>query len=95
VAPRERVVIRCEATTDDLLLASWLDAVRAKMISSRMLFSRFEVWLDGTRLSAHAWGEPVNAERHELRLKLKQARPESSRVARHAEGWIAQAIMDF
>jgi tRNA nucleotidyltransferase (CCA-adding enzyme) len=95
VAPRERVDIRCEAPTPDQLLATWLCAVRARMMSSRMLFSRFEVWLEGTRLTAHAWGEPVNPERHELRLKLKEARPDTPRVARHAEGWMAQAIMDF
>ena len=95
VAARERVVIRCHAPTEDLLLAAWLDAVRRKMKSSRMLFSRFEVWLDGLRLTAHAWGEPVSPERHPLRLELKRPRPHTPRVARHGEGWLAQAIMDL
>jgi SHS2 domain-containing protein len=95
VSARECVVIRCEAPTDDLLLATWLDAVRRRMILSRMLFSRFEVWLDGTRLTAHAWGESINPERHELRLQVKGARADTPRVARHGEGWMAQAIMDF
>jgi SHS2 domain-containing protein len=95
VAPRELVVLHCDAPTEDLLLESWLDAVRRRMKSSRMLFSRFEVRLDGLRLTAHAWGEPVNPERHPLRLELKRARPHTPRVARHGEGWIAQAIMDF
>lgn len=95
VAARERVVIRCEAPTDDLLLATWLDAVRRRMKSSRMLFSRFEVWLEGTRLTAHAWGEPINPDRHELRVQVKGARPATPRVARHGDGWMAQAFMDF
>jgi SHS2 domain-containing protein len=95
VSSRERVVIRCEAPTDDLLLATWLDAVRSRMKSSRMLFSRFEVWLDGTRLTAHAWGEPMNPDRHELRLQVKGARADTPHVARHGEGWMAQAIMEF
>lgn len=95
VAARERVAIRCEAPTEEQLLASWLEAVRRRMKSSRMLFSRFEVWLDGTRLTAHAWGESINPERHELRLQVKGARADTPRVARHGEGWMAQAIMDF
>jgi SHS2 domain-containing protein len=95
VAARERVAIRCEAPTEEQLLASWLEAVRRRMKSSRMLFSRFEVWLDGTRLTAHAWGEPINPERHELRVQVKGARPDTPRVARHCEGWMAQAFMDF
>lgn len=94
VAPRERVVLRCEAPTEDLLLEAWLDAVRRRMKSSRMLFSRFEVWLDGPRLTARAWGEPVNPQRHPLRLELKRPRLHTPRVARHGEGWMAQAIMD-
>ena len=95
VAPTERVVIQCEAPDEDQLLACWLEAVRRKMASSRMLFSRFEVWLDGSRLTAHAWGEPLSRERHHLRLRLKGARPETPRVARHADGWLAQAVMDY
>lgn len=27
--------------------------------------------------------------------RLKGARPETPRVARHADGWLAQAVMDY
>lgn len=60
-----------------------------------MLFSRFEVWLDGLRLTAHAWGEATDPERHRPRLRIKRARANTERVARHGEGWMAQAIMEF
>lgn len=95
VMPRERLIIQCEAESEEELLACWLEAVRRKMSSSRMVFSRFKVWLDGLRLTAEAWGEPVCPECHPLRLRLRRARPETLRVARHGEGWIAQAVMDF
>lgn len=94
IAPVEKIVLHCEAGSEDALLAAWLDAVARRMLSSRMLFSRFEVWLDGTRLTAHAWGEAANAQRHNARLRLRRARPNSQRVARHGDGWMAQAIMD-
>lgn len=95
VAQRDCVVIRCESPDEDQLLACWLEALRHKIESDRMLFSRFEVWLDGPRLLAHAWGEPVNPERHAVRVRLKRMRPETPRVAQHADGWLAQAVMDF
>jgi hypothetical protein len=37
----------------------------------------------------------MRPERHELRLRLRRARPETLRVARHGEGWMAQAVMEF
>lgn len=95
IAQRERVVIHCEAPNPDLLLAAWLDAVGREMAETGMLFSRFEVWLDEMRLTAHAWGEPASPERHRVRLRLKHPRPNTERVARHGEGWLAQAVMDF
>lgn len=95
VAPSARVVIHCHAPSEDLLLAAWLDAVRRKMGSSGMLFSRFEVWIDGLKLTAHAWGEAVDPQRHVMRRQLGRPRPDSPRVARHGDGWLAQAIMDL
>ena len=46
--------IACEAPDDEMLLAAWLNAVVYEMAMRRMLFGRFEVVLDGTRLAAQA-----------------------------------------
>ena len=94
VAPRERVTIRCEAPDDELLLAEWLNAVVYEMSVRRMLFSRFALQLDGGRLSGEAWGEPVDAARHHPAVEVKGATYTTLRVARHADGWVAQTVVD-
>ena len=88
VSPRERVVIQCAAADDEQLLAAWLNAVLRKMRSTGMLFSRFDVSLDGLRLTAHAWGEPANRERHRPACASsgRAARPCASRATATA-GW--------
>jgi len=94
VSPRERVILGCEAPDDELLLADWLNAVVYEMSSRRMLFSRFVVRLDGRRLSAEAWGEPVDVARHHPAVEVKGATYTTLRVAPHADGWLAQTVVD-
>ncbi|HET7365157.1 MAG TPA: archease [Burkholderiales bacterium] len=88
------VELECEAPDDDLLLAEWLNALIYQMATRRLLFSRFVVRIDGTRLKAKAWGEPVNPERHHPAVEPKGATYTTLRVARHGEGWIAQTVVD-
>jgi tRNA nucleotidyltransferase (CCA-adding enzyme) len=99
VAPRERVAIRCEAPDDELLLAEWLNAVIYEMSARRMLFSRFALQLEGTRLSGEAWGEPVDVARHHPAVEVKGATYTTLRVARGGDnagddGWLAQTVVD-
>lgn len=60
-----------------------------------MLFSRFAVRLQGTRLSAEAWGEPVDAARHHPAVEVKGATYTSLRVAQKGDGWMAQTVVDI
>jgi tRNA nucleotidyltransferase (CCA-adding enzyme) len=98
VAARESVDLACEAPDDELLLVAWLNAVVTEMAARRMLFGRFEVRIDGLRLSACAWGEPVSVARHEPAIEVKGATCTALRVARIAdasgEGWLAQTVVD-
>ena len=90
----ERVSIDCEAPDDELLLAEWLNAIVYQMATRKLLFRRFNVALDGTRLHAQAWGEPIDAERHKPAVEVKGATFTTLRVARHGEGWVAQTVVD-
>jgi SHS2 domain-containing protein len=94
VAQRERVAIRCEAADDELLLAEWLNAVVYEISVRRMLFSRFAVQLEGGRLTAEAWGEAVDLERHHPAVEVKGATYTTLRVARQEDGWVAQTVVD-
>jgi SHS2 domain-containing protein len=94
VEPRETVVIECEAPDDELLLAEWLNAVVYEMATRRMLFSRFAVRLDGTRLRGEARGEGVDVTRHRPAVEVKGATYTALRVAREDGGWVAQTVVD-
>ncbi len=95
VAAREAVDIECRAADDELLLAAWLNALVYEMAARRMLFSRFEVRLKSGALSARAWGEPLDAARHQPAVEVKGATLAELSVRRSPEGpWLAQCVVD-
>lgn len=95
VRPTDRVDIACEAPDDELLLVDWLNAVVYEMATRRMVFGRFDVRLDGTRLHATASGEPVDRLRHEPRVEVKGATYTAVAVTHDPEkGWVAQCVVD-
>ncbi len=94
VEPREAVEIRCEAPDDELLFAEWLNALIYEMATRKMLFSRFEVKLEGAQLAASAWGEKSDVARHKPAVEVKGATYTQLRVARENGDWIAQTVVD-
>ncbi|MDA8108590.1 MAG: archease [Betaproteobacteria bacterium] len=94
VEPREAVAIECEAPDDELLFAEWLNRLVYEMATRRMLFSRFAVRLEGTRLAGEARGEPVDSARHHPAVEVKGATYTTLRVAREDGGWVAQTVVD-
>jgi tRNA nucleotidyltransferase (CCA-adding enzyme) len=95
VAPRDAVDIVCEAPDPELLLAEWLNALVYEMAVRHMLFGRFRVQIDGTRLKAQALGEPASVRRHHPAVEVKGATYTSLRVAPADDGgWLAQTVVD-
>ena len=94
VSPREPIEIECEAPDDELLFAEWLNSLIYQMAIRKMLFSRFTVRLDGTRLSGQAWGERADVARHHPAVEIKGATYTALRVAPDDGGWMAQTVVD-
>lgn len=94
IEPQRSVRVECEAADDELLLAEWLNRLVYEMATRGMLFSRFSVRLDGTRLAGTAWGEPVDRHRHRPAVEIKGATYTSLRVAMEEGQWIAQTVVD-
>ena len=94
VAARVPVAIACAAADDEMLLAEWLNRLIYEMAIRKMLFSRFEVAIDGTQLSATAWGENADVTRHQPAVEVKAATYAALRVGRHDGEWLAQTIVD-
>jgi len=94
LAAAEPVEIRCECDDRELLFADWLNALIYEMAVRRMLFGRFEVHVEGDTLTATAWGEQADPERHETAVEVKGATYTQLKVAQEKGKWIAQCVVD-
>jgi SHS2 domain-containing protein len=94
VRARESVPIECSAPDLELLFCEWLNALVYEMATSRMLFSRYRVVIDGVRLAGTAWGERIDPARHHAAVEVKGATYTTLRVATQADGWLAQTVVD-
>jgi SHS2 domain-containing protein len=94
VAPREMIELSCMAPDTELLLVDWLNSLIFEMATRSMLFSRFEVHVQGGHLAAQAWGEALDAARHHPAVEIKGATYTELKVAHQAGGWLAQCVVD-
>lgn len=95
ISAREAISITCEAPDPEMLLVDWLNALVYEMATRHMLFSRFEVTIEGTRLHATAWGERVDAARHQPAVEVKGASYTALEVGQGIDGhWHAQCVVD-
>jgi len=95
VTAKECIDVACEAPDDELLLVSWLNALIYEMATRRMLFGHFQVHIDGRKLKAQAWGEAMDAKKHELAIEIKGATCTELSVRQNQSGnWLAQCVVD-
>ncbi len=95
VGPEQSVEVACEAPDDEMLLVDWLNALVYEMAVRRLLFSEFEVRIEGSRLSGTARGEPVDVARHRPAVEIKGATVTELAVGREADDlWRAQCVVD-
>ncbi len=91
----ESVSIDCEDADTELLLVDWLNALVFEMATRKMLFSRFQVEIDGQRLHASACGEVIDVERHQPAAEIKGATYTELAVVEDPPGrWRAQCVVD-
>ncbi len=94
VAPTDEAAFSCRGDGAEPLLYEWLNALIYEMAVERRLFSRFQVIVEGDRLHAQAWGEPIDPARHEPAAEPKGATYTELSVRRSDGGWIAQCVVD-
>jgi SHS2 domain-containing protein len=95
VGAGETVRIECAADDHELLLVDWLNALIYEMATRHLLFSRFEVDIEGKRLTAYARGELVDAARHQPAAEVKGATFCELAVKKLDDGrWLAQCVVD-
>lgn len=95
IRPKASITISCEAPDQEILLADWLNAVLREMAVRKMVFGHFDVIIDGVRLEATAWGEPLDRDRHDPVVEVKAASYYELQVVRDQQGvWVAQCVVD-
>ena len=89
------VEVECAATDDEMLLVEWLNAVIYEMATRKMLFAKFAVRIDDHKLTAKAWGEAIDLDRHDAAVEVKGATCTDLKVTQDETGsWRAQCVVD-
>ncbi len=95
VEARTEVAVHCEAPDLELLFVEWLNAVIYEMSARRMLFGRFQVHINGSRLNGRLWGEAIDVARHAPACEPKGATYTALRVAQESDRtWSAACVVD-
>jgi SHS2 domain-containing protein len=94
IKPLERKEIAVSAPDGELLLVEWLNALLSLSDIERMVFSRFEVRIEGTSLTGTAWGEQLDRRRHEPKVEVKGATYHMLRVKTEGGRYVAECVVD-
>ena len=94
VRPEEQRIVTVSAPDRELLLVEWLNALLSQSDIERMVFSKFEVKINGTSLIGTAWGEMLDRERHQANVEIKGATYHMLSVQERDNGYVAQCVVD-
>lgn len=95
VRPQVAVQMQCQAPGLEMLLFEWLNTLVYQMATRCMLFSSFDVQIEGDRLEAVARGENVDVLRHAPAVEVKGATLTELAVRQGPDGaWTAQCVVD-
>jgi tRNA nucleotidyltransferase (CCA-adding enzyme) len=95
VSESKVVSIHCEAPDTELLFVSWINELVYEMAVNGLLFNRYEVVITNGKLSATAFGEAVDRQKHQPAVEIKGATFTELRVYQQADNaWIAQCVVD-
>lgn len=94
VANEACIKLALDATDLEYLFVDWLNALVYEMATRNMLFSQFEVEVQGNHLSATVCGEQVNREKHQPAVEIKGATLTELKVEQTDGYWMAQCVVD-
>jgi SHS2 domain-containing protein len=95
VRPTQAVEVRLQGDERDLLLFDWLKELLYHFDAEHLLFGKFAVAVRPDGLTATAWGEPLDRERHVLEHEVKAITYHGLRVEPVDGGWEAEVIVDI
>jgi SHS2 domain-containing protein len=94
----QSVSVQCEAESVASLFVEWLNALIAQADIAGMLFCDFEATIkendDGFTLTGEAWGEEIDADKHDLHTEVKAATYSGLSYEKKGKNHIVQCIVD-
>ncbi len=69
IRPTEEVVIFCESSDSDWLFSDWINTLIYEVRERGMLFSEFDIAVDGINVKGKIRGEAIDSKRHPLKLE--------------------------
>ncbi len=94
VEPVVEISVHCEAPDREILFMDWLNAIIFEMATREMLFSKFKVKINGNKLFAEIWGEPVDRNKHQPAVETKGATMTELQVQSIGDVWKSQCVVD-
>ena len=89
------LAITCSAADPEILFLDWINELIFQMTTKDLLFGRFEVEINKELLTATAYGERVDRDKHQPAVEIKGATFTELRVYQNADAmWVAQCIVD-
>jgi len=95
IEPREPVEIAIDGTDLAYLLFDWLRGLLLRFEIGHRLYRRFDVSVRPDGLTATAWGEPFDPDRHPLSHEVKAITYHGLVVEPADGGWRAEVIVDI
>ena len=86
--------VNVSADDREQLLVEWLNALLAVSDIERLVFSRFEVRIEGNRLAGTAWGEQLDRARHQANVEVKGATYHLLSVREQDGRYVVQCVVD-
>ena len=94
-ATGDRLELQADSAPE--LLAAWLDELLFRSETRHWLYARFDVEVspNGLALTATAWGEAMDRDRHILDHEVKAVTRHGFTLDAKGQGWIAEMILDI
>jgi SHS2 domain-containing protein len=91
----QRVDLRIPGDDREFLLFDWMRELLYRFDGEHLVFCRFQVDVQADGLTAQAWGEPLDRQRHRLNHEVKAITYHGLRVESSNDGWLAEVIVDI
>ncbi|HXF51211.1 MAG TPA: archease [Dehalococcoidia bacterium] len=95
VRERETREVAAEGDQPERLLVNWLLELLFLTDVENLVFRRFDVTIEDGRLRGHAYGEPLDPERHTLGSAVKAVTRHGLEIAREDGGYRVRVLFDL